>query len=191
MWLQCATLGCGFHDVEFEYQLYRLWRRIAEWSTSPDETFTETAYQRILQLNKIRSHQIEHYWNADLQYRKRNVMFGLTILLITSIWVGSFGYIKPSFTAITSACSLLGLFFSSVVLYGVWEYFEKGIRALKQELYLDLSDKSEEHLDFVNGLGKLIKARESEGVFLDGPSKPITSSSAPNSSPKKTVTVDK
>jgi len=90
-------------DVEFEYQLYRLWRRISEWSTGPNETFTEAAYQRVLQLEKIRNQQIERYWNADLQYRKRNVMFGLTVLLIVSIWIGVFGYLQPALTAMAAA----------------------------------------------------------------------------------------
>ena len=118
-------------DVEFEYQLYRLWRRIAEWSTSPDETFTETAYQRVLQLDQARQQQIEHYWNADLQYRKRNFMFALSVILILSTWSGIFGYLHPDLTLITTACGGLGLFLSAVILYRVWEYFEKGIRALK------------------------------------------------------------
>ena len=147
-------------DVEFEYQLYRLWRRIAEWSTTPDETFTETAYQRVLQLERARNQQVERYWNADLQYRKRNVMFGLTVLLIVSCWIGIFGYLRPSVSAITTACSGLGLFLSSVILYGVWEYFEKGIRALKHELYIDIAENSEDHRHFVHGLGNLVKARE-------------------------------
>ena len=147
-------------DVEFEYQLYRLWRRISEWSTNPEETFTETAYQRVLQLEKIRNQQIERYWNADLQYRKRNVMFGLAVLLIVSVWIGVFGYLQPAFTALTAASSGMGIFVSSVILYRVWEYFEKGIRALKHELYTDVNETSEEHRHFVHGLGNLIKARE-------------------------------
>jgi cellulose biosynthesis protein BcsQ len=147
-------------DVEFEYQLYRLWRRISEWSTNPDETFTETAYQRVLQLEKVRNLQIERYWNADLQYRKRNVMFGLTVLLLTSFWIGIFGYLKPPLTAMTTAASGLGLFLSSVVLYRVWDYFERGIRALKHELYIDVHETSEDHRHFVHGLGNLVKARE-------------------------------
>jgi hypothetical protein len=106
-------------DLEFEYQLYRLWRRISEWSTNPDETFTEIAYKRVLQLEKVRNQQIERHWNADLQYRKRNVMFGLCVLLIVSLWIGIFGYLKPSLTEITTAISGLGLFISSVVLYRV------------------------------------------------------------------------
>ncbi|MDP6776688.1 MAG: ParA family protein [Candidatus Latescibacteria bacterium] len=150
-------------DVEFEYQLYRLWRRIAEWSTNPEETFTEVAYQRVLQLEKMRNLQIERYWNADLQYRKRNVMFGLSVLLTVSCWVGIFGYLQPSFSAITTACSGLGLFLSSVLLYGVWEHFEKGIRALKHELYIDVWETSEDHRQFVHGLGNLVKARENGG----------------------------
>jgi cellulose biosynthesis protein BcsQ len=149
-------------DVEFEYQLYRLWRRISEWSTSPDETFTEAAYQRVLQLERTRNQQIERYWNADLQYRKRNVMFGLSVLLIGSSWVGVFGYLQPSFSAITVACSGLGLFISSVILYGVWEYFERGIRALKHELYIDVSKSKEEHRSFVHGLGNLVKSRDND-----------------------------
>jgi cellulose biosynthesis protein BcsQ len=147
-------------DVQFEYQLYRLWRRIAEWSTNPEETFTEVAYQRVLQLEKTRNQQIERYWNADLQYRKRNVMFGLSVLLIVSSWVGTFGYLQPSLNLITVACSGLGLFISSVLLYGVWEYFERGIRALKHELYIDVSESSEDHRHFVHSLGNLVKARE-------------------------------
>lgn len=147
-------------DVEFEYQLYRLWRRISEWSTNPDETFTETAYHRLLQLEKVRNNQIEKYWNADLQYRKRNVMFGLSVLLIASTWVGVFGYLQPSLSAITTAAAGLGLFLSSVILYGVWEYFEKGIRALKHELYIDVNEKREEHHAFVAELSNLVKARE-------------------------------
>ena len=147
-------------DAEFEYQLYRLWRRISEWSTNPDETFTETAYHRLLQLEKVRNNQIEKYWNADLQYRKRNVMFGLSILLIVSTWVGVFGYLQPSLSALTTAASGLGLFLSSVILYGVWEYFQKGIRALKHELYIDVNEKREEHHAFVAELSNLVKARE-------------------------------
>jgi cellulose biosynthesis protein BcsQ len=147
-------------DVEFEYQLYRLWRKISEWSTNPDETFTETAYHRLLQLEKVRNIQIERYWNADLQYRKRNVMFGLSVLLIASTWVGAFGYVKPALSAMTTAASGLGLFMSSVILYGVWEYFEKGIRALKHELYIDVNEKREEHHAFVAELSGLVKARE-------------------------------
>ncbi len=147
-------------DVEFEYQLYRLWRRISEWSTNPEETFTESAYQRVLQLEKIRNQQIERYWNADLQYRKRDVMFGLTVLLIVSGWIGVFGFLQPPFNALTAASSGMGIFLSSVVLYRVWEYFEKGIRALKHELYIDVKETSEEHRHFVHGLGNLIKARE-------------------------------
>ena len=147
-------------DVEFEYQLYRLWRRITEWSTNPDETFTEVAYQRVLQLEKVRNQQIEHYWNADLQYLKRNVMFGLSVLLIISLWIGIFGYIKPEITAITAAISGLGLFMSSVVLYQVWDYFERGIRALKHELYIDVHETPEDHHHFVSGLGNLVKARD-------------------------------
>ena len=146
--------------MEFEYQLYRLWRRVSEWSTNPEETFTETAYQRVLQLEKVRNQQIERYWNADLQYRKRNVMFGLTVLLVVSVWIGVFGYLQPAVTALTAASSGMGIFMSSVVLYRVWEYFEKGIRALKHELYIDVNETSEEHRHFVHGLGNLIKARE-------------------------------
>ena len=108
----------------------------------------------------MRNQQIERYWNADLQYRKRNVMFGLTVLLIVSSWIGAFGYLQPSLTLITTACSGLGLFPSSFVLYGVWEYFEKGIRALKHELYIDVTETSEDHRHFVHGLGNLVKARE-------------------------------
>ena len=78
-------------DVEFEYQLYRLWRRVSEWSTNPEETFTAAACQRVIQLERVRQQQVERYWNADLQYRKRNVIFGLTVLLVFSCWVGTFG----------------------------------------------------------------------------------------------------
>ena len=147
-------------DVEFEYQLYRLWRRISEWSTNPDETFTEAAYQRVLQLEKVRNQQIERYWNADLQYRKRNVVFGLTVLLITSLWIGIFGYLQPALTAMTAAASGIGLFLSSVLLYRVWDYFERGIRALKHELYIDVHETSEDHRHFVHWLGNLVKARD-------------------------------
>lgn len=154
-------------DVEFEYQLYRLWRRISEWSTNPDATFTEAAFRRVLQLDKIRNQQIERYWNADLQYRKRNVMFGLTVLLITSLWVGIFGYLKPPMTAMTAAASGFGLFISSVILYRVWDYFERGIRALKQELYIDVHESSEDHSHFVHGLGSLVKARDNEAKSED------------------------
>lgn len=170
-------------DVEFEYQLYRLWRRIAEWSINPDEAFTETAYQRVLQLEKARHLQIERYWNADLQYRKRNVMFGLSVLLIASVWVGTFGYLHPDFTAITTACSGLGLFLSSVVLYRVWDYFEKGLRALKQELYIDVSENSEDHRHFVHGLGNLVKARENGQKAEVAPAKPAVRPPAPAGKP--------
>ena len=54
----------------------------------------------------------------------------------------------------------MGTFLSSVILYRVWEYFEKGIRAVKHELYIDVNETSEEHRQFVHGLGNLIKARE-------------------------------
>ncbi len=168
-------------DVEFEYQLYRLWRRISEWSTNPDETFTEAAYQRMLQLEKVRSRQIERYWNADLQYRKRNVMFGLSVLLLASSWIGIFGYLQPPFSAITAACSGLGLFLSSVVLYGVWEYFEKGIRALKHDLFIDVSETAEEHLHFVHELSNLVKSRE-EG---NGPTSKELRPPSNNDGPKK------
>ena len=87
-------------------------------------------------------------------------MFGLSVLLIVSSWIGAFGYLQPSLSLITTACSGLGLFLSAVVLYGVWEYFEKGIRALKHELYIDVSETSEDHRHFVSGLGNLVKARE-------------------------------
>ena len=174
-------------DVEFEYQLYRLWRRISGWSTNPDETFTEAAYQRVLQLERMRNLQIERYWNADLQYRKRNVIFGLTVLLIASSWVGTFGYLQPSLSLITAACSGLGLFLSSVVLYGVWERFERGIRALKHELYIDVSETSEDHRRFVHGLGNLVKARENghrpaepgQGVGSNGPQRESASPGKP------------
>ena len=155
-------------DVEFEYQLYRLWRRISEWSTNPDETFTEVAYQRVLQLEKVRNLQIERYWNADLQYRKRNVMFGLSILLIISIWIGIIGYLEPPQTAITAAVCGLGLFISSVVLYRVWDFFERGIRALKHELYIDVHETSKDHRHFVHGLEKLVKARENGSQSSEG-----------------------
>ena len=168
-------------DVEFEYQLYRLWRRISEWSTNPDETFTEAAYQRMLQLEKIRSRQIERYWNADLQYRKRNVMFGLSVLLIASSWIGILGYLKPAFTAITAACTGLGLFLSSVVLYGVWEYFEKGIRALKHELFIDITETAEEHQHFVHELSNLVKSRD-EG---NGPTSKELEPPSKNDGPSK------
>ena len=46
-------------------------------------------------------------------------MFGLCVLLIVSLWIGIFGYLKPSLTEITTAISGLGLFISSVVLYRV------------------------------------------------------------------------
>lgn len=154
-------------DVEFEYQLYRLWRRISEWSTNPDETFTEAAYQRVLQLEKVRNQQIERYWNADLQYRKRNVMFGLTVLLLTSLWIGIFGYLQPALTAMTTAASGIGLFLSSVLLYRVWDYFERGIRALKHELYIDVHETSEDHHHFVHGLGNLVKARDNGKAATD------------------------
>ena len=118
------------------------------------------AYQRVLQLEKTRNQQIERYWNADLQYRKRNVMFGMSVLLIVSSWVGTFGYLQPSLNLITTACSGLGLFMSSVVLYRVWEYFERGIRALKHELYIDVSESSEDHRHFGHSLSNLVKVRE-------------------------------
>jgi cellulose biosynthesis protein BcsQ len=178
-------------DVEFEYQLYRLWRRISEWSTNPDETFTEVAYQRVLQLEKVRNQQIERYWNADLQYQKRNVMFGLSVLLTISLWIGVFGYVQPSLTAITAAVSGLGLFFSSVVLYRVWGYFERGIRALKHELYIDVHDTSEDHRHFVHGLGNLIKARENGGeakkdLRQNGPAR----EPSPKETPPESVSAD-
>ena len=88
------------------------------------------------------------------------MMFGLSILLIVSSWVGTFGYLQPTLNLITTACSGLGLFISLVVLYGVWEYFERGIRALKQELLIDVSESSEDHRHFVHGLGNLVKTRE-------------------------------
>ena len=105
------------------------------------------------------------------------MIFGLTVLLIVSSWVGTFGYLQPSLSLITAACSGLGLFLSSVVLYGVWERFERGIRALKQELYIDVSETSEDHRRFVHGLGNLVKARENghrpagpdQGVGSNGP----------------------
>ena len=146
-------------DVEFEYQLYRLWRRISEWSTTPEETFTATACQRVIQLERVRQQQVERYWNADLQYRKRNVIFGLTILLIVSCWVGTYGYLHPSLDAITVAFSGIGLFVSAVLLYGIWEYFEKTIRTLKNELVIDPASR-EEHRLIVKELGHLMMSRE-------------------------------
>ncbi|OGG46732.1 MAG: hypothetical protein A3F84_18095 [Candidatus Handelsmanbacteria bacterium RIFCSPLOWO2_12_FULL_64_10] len=145
-------------DVEFEYQLHRLWRRISEWSTSPEETFTAAACQRVIQLERIRQQQVERYWNADLQYRKRNVIFGLTILLVLSSWIGTYGYLQPSLDAITLAFSGIGLFVSAVLLYGVWEYFEKMIRALKNELFIDPATR-EEHRLIVKELSQLMMSR--------------------------------
>jgi hypothetical protein len=145
-------------DVEFEYQLYRLWRRVSEWSTSPEETFTAAACQRVIQLERVRQQQVERYWNADLQYRKRNVIFGLTILLVLSSWVGTYGYLQPALDAITVAFSGIGLFVSAVLLYGVWEYFEKTIRALKNELFIDPASR-EEHRLIVKELSQLMMSR--------------------------------
>ena len=108
----------------------------------------------------MRNQQIERYWNADLQYRKRNVMIGVTVLLLTSLWIDIFGYWKTTLAATTAAASSMGLFLSSVVLYRIWDYFERGIRDLKHELYIDVHETSEEHRYFVHGLGNLIKARE-------------------------------
>ena len=87
-------------------------------------------------------------------------MFGLSVLLVASSWIGIFGYLRPDFTAITAAYSGLGLFISSVALYGVWDYFERGIRALKYELYIDISETAEERRHFVHELSNLVKARE-------------------------------
>ena len=84
----------------------------------------------------------------------------MSVLLIVSSWVGTFGYLQPSLNLITTACSGLGLFMSSVVLYGVWEYFERRIRALNHEFYIDVSESSEDHRHFGHSLSNLVKVRE-------------------------------
>ncbi|MBS13182.1 MAG: hypothetical protein CME19_16430 [Gemmatimonadetes bacterium] len=88
------------------------------------------------------------------------MIFGLRVLLLTSLWVGIFGYLKSTLTAMTSTATGLELFLSWVVLYRVWDYFERGIRALKHELDIDVHETREDHRHFVLGPGNLVKARD-------------------------------